>query len=492
MTDPDKTTEPLVDELNRRILETVPTGIATISAEGEFIQVNAEAERFSGWTAEALARRRVPDFREETFHEDGTPFPVDEYPAVRCLRTGQPQGPVTLGLRRPDGTVAWAVYSAVPLPDPRGGPPRAAVLTIVDITARKQAEDALRESEERLRRFFKAAFEGLAIHDKGVILDANQALADLHGYTVAELIGKHVLDLAPESRDLVLTHVLSGDEQPYEGRALRKDGSTFPAEVSAKNIPFGGKTVRVASLRDVTERRRAQERLHEYAGRLQALSARLLEVQEEERRHLARELHDQVGQSLTGLRLTLKAMAGLPPGQQAGPLAEAQAIVAELMAQVRDLSQSLRPAVLDDLGLLPALLWLFDRYTAQTGVRVDFKHRGLGGRFRPEVETGAFRIVQEALTNVARHAAVGAAAARAEVVNGALVVEVEDEGAGFDPGRVRGGDRGSGLSGMRERAVLLGGRLVLQSVPGDGTRLRAELPLEAAEEAGHVDAPAGR
>jgi signal transduction histidine kinase len=232
---------------------------------------------------------------------------------------------------------------------------------------------------------------------------------------------------------------------------------------------------RVAELqRGEAELQQARQTLAQYAERQQTLSRRLLEAQEAERRHLARELHDEVGQQLTGLRLLLKQSAG---GAPAGPsLDEALALLDGLLARVRDLSFDLRPALLDHLGLLPALLWLFERYTAQTGVAVDFKHTALERRFEPTVETAAYRVVQEALTNVARHAGVSTVSVRVWAEADALTVQVEDPGAGFDPGAVLGGVA-HGLTGMQERVALLGGELTIDSAPGAGTHLAARLPL---------------
>jgi signal transduction histidine kinase len=212
--------------------------------------------------------------------------------------------------------------------------------------------------------------------------------------------------------------------------------------------------------------------------RLQTLSHQLIEVQEAERRHIARELHDEVGQALTGLKLLLDMSTRLPADEIAAGLGEAQALVNELMALVRDLSLDLRPAMLDDLGLLPTLLWHFDRYTAQTSVRVTFKHTGLGRRrLVPEVETSAYRIVQEALTNVARHAGVSEVTVRLWADQDALNAQIEDRGTGFDPEAALAAGGTTGLSGMRERAVLLGGQLTVESVPAAGTCVTARLPL---------------
>jgi GAF domain-containing protein len=204
-------------------------------------------------------------------------------------------------------------------------------------------------------------------------------------------------------------------------------------------------------------------------ARLAALSRRLVEIQEAERRHIARELHDEIGQLLTGLKLTLEMDVS---GRRRD---EAHRLVQDLIGRVREMSLTLRPPVLDDFGLVPTLLWHLERYGAQTGVRVRLEHRGLDRRFPSEIETAAYRIVQEALTNVARHAGVTEATVRAWADAATLHVQVVDGGRGFDTGVVASAS--SGLSGMRERARFLGGRLSVESAPGGGTRLHAELPV---------------
>ena len=227
--------------------------------------------------------------------------------------------------------------------------------------------------------------------------------------------------------------------------------------------------------------------------RLQTLSRRLVEVQESERRHIARELHDEVGQALTGLKLLLDMSTRLPADEVTASLGEAQALINELVAWVRDLSLDLRPAMLDDLGVLPALLWHFDRYTAQTHVRVTFQHSGLERRrFAPEVETAAYRIVQEVLTNVARHASVDQVTIRLWTDQDTLGVQIEDRGTGFDPEAALAAGTTTGLAGMRERAVLLGGQLTVESAPGAGTRVTVELPLPVAQQRRATQAKRGR
>jgi PAS domain S-box-containing protein len=221
------------------------------------------------------------------------------------------------------------------------------------------------------------------------------------------------------------------------------------------------------------ERGRLLETVGESGRRLAALSQRLVEVQETEHREIARELHDEVGQLLTGLLFMIE---GHGPGG-GDRKEEMKRSVKDLIDRVRDLSMNLRPPMLDDLGLLPALTWHIGRFETQTGTSVRFHHADLDRRFSPEVEITAFRIVQEALTNVARHAGANQASVDVWASSTTLGVRIEDEGRGFDVATALAA-RSSGLEGMRERSRLVGGHLAIESEPGTGTRVSAELPLD--------------
>jgi signal transduction histidine kinase len=210
---------------------------------------------------------------------------------------------------------------------------------------------------------------------------------------------------------------------------------------------------------------------------LQMLTRQLVEAQEAERRRIARELHDEAGQILTGLKLTLESVSVRSPEPIKPQLSQAWQIVQELSSRLRELSHSLRPAMLDDLGLLPALLTLCTRFNSQTGIRVDFRHTDLEGRrFTQEIETAAYRIVQEALTNVARHARVSAATVYVIVLEDTLSVQIADQGRGFDPA-VSPAQPTHGLRGMRERAGLVEGKLRIDASPGAGVSITANIPL---------------
>jgi PAS domain S-box-containing protein len=350
---------------------------------------------------------------------------------------------------------------------------------------RRRAEEALRESEQRLRALIANSWDGLCLIDAdGLIRYSSPGTNRILGYPPEEMVGSSAFDLVhPDEVDYLkglferlLRTPTARISAQY--RCRRKDGDWRWIEGTGTNL-LGEPAVRavVVNYHDITERKRAQEKLQQYAARLRTLSHRLMETQEAERRHLARELHDEIGQLLTGLKLSLDATARARGDGAARALDEARALVHELAARVRDLSLRLRPTMLDDLGLLPALLWHFERYTAQTGVHVALRHAGLERRFAPGVETAAYRIVQEALTNVARHAGVMEVAVGLWADPAVLVIRIEDRGDGFATDGGRGPGPTSGLAGMRERAVLLGGGLSIESRPGLGTCLTAELPL---------------
>lgn len=252
-------------------------------------------------------------------------------------------------------------------------------------------------------------------------------------------------------------------------------GASVPAAFATEHISIASEIT--ASLAVALEQARLHEQVSLGHKQLQSLSKRVVEVAETERRTIARELHDEVGQVLTGLKLLLEVSEGLPTDAVRSHIGEAKSLAGQLLDKVRDMSLQLRPAILDDLGLLPALLWHCERYATQTGVQVSLEHREVEGqRFSPEIETAAYRIVQEGLTNVARHAGVAEATVRLWANTDMLGLCIEDHGAGFDVQAALASGTSGGLTGIRERASLLGGHLTIESASGIGTRLIVELP----------------
>jgi PAS domain S-box-containing protein len=298
-------------------------------------------------------------------------------------------------------------------------------------------------------------------------LAVNHAAIRQYGYSRREFLRMTILDIRPAAEIRHVMRVVNvasiGTHAHGTWRHRRKTGEIFDVETYTAPVSFAGRSAKLVVAIDVS--RRAER-----------LASEIVRVQEMERRFLARELHDEVGQTLTGLKLTLQTVPRADAEQAARQLAWAETVVDGLMRQIRELSLNLRPSVLDDLGLLPALHWHLDRYTAQTGIQVAFVHAGIDRRLPPELETAAFRIVQEALTNAARHAGVTEVRLHVRREARAVRVTIEDAGRGIAAAAVRSG---AGIVGMRERATLLGGLLRVETVDPTGTRVTAVLPIAA-------------
>lgn len=212
-----------------------------------------------------------------------------------------------------------------------------------------------------------------------------------------------------------------------------------------------------------------QARLESSEERVRDLSSRLAGVQETERRRIGRELHDEIGQLLTVLKMTL------PQSQHEG--SAAAVVLDDLLRRVRQLSLDLRPAMLEDLGLVPAVMWLTERFGTSGGPEIRLEHAGVERRFPEALETAAFRIVQEALTNAVRHSRSARITVRLWADTAGLGVQVEDRGIGFNPEDALRRGRSGGLSGMRDRVRTLGGDFTIDSNCGIGTRVIGELPI---------------
>jgi two-component system sensor histidine kinase UhpB len=223
---------------------------------------------------------------------------------------------------------------------------------------------------------------------------------------------------------------------------------------------------------------RQREKEAETARDLQRLSAKLITVQEEERRVIARELHDEVGQALTAIKveLALAQRAIEAAGAPSHALDDARSISEGALNRVRDLSHLLHPAILDDLGLTAAVDGYLKGFGRRHDIRVDLLHDRMDERLEPETEATVFRIVQEALTNIVKHAKAHSCRVYLQRLNNTLLVTVEDDGVGFEPAADNAGRTGLGLIGIRERVARLAGSLRIESAPGKGTRLTVELP----------------
>jgi PAS domain S-box-containing protein len=352
-----------------------------------------------------------------------------------------------------------------------------------DISGRKQAAEALRQSEERYRELFENAKDAIYVHDLGGrYLSVNRAAEELIGFSREEILGKHFSNfVSPRDLKHVRTNLCrkldEENETIYEVNVVNRNGSRIPVEVSSRLIYEKGVAMGIqGTARDITDRKRAQEALRIY-------SQRLIEAQEAERQKIARELHDEIGQVLTAVRINLQSIQRSCRTDECLPqLDDSVAIVDEALGSVRELSIELRPALLDDLGLSAALRWYVDRYAQRTGITA----RVLNGlkedtRLPRELETACFRIAQEALTNVARHAQASNVSVQLERSRERMLLTIIDDGIGFDISKLRKSASPAaalGLRGMEERALVLGGYIEIESGSESGTQIRATFPLK--------------
>ncbi|MBI3105525.1 MAG: GAF domain-containing protein [Candidatus Rokubacteria bacterium] len=503
----------------RGLFDHTPIGLFRTTPDGRILDLNAAG----------LHALRLPDL------ETGRRIPIKDFfvdPQDRprghevALREGQLRD-FDVRQRRFDGSIGWFRINARTVRDEEGRPV-AFEGSAEDITARKDVEEALRQHTKRLEMLHELDWAILATQSPEAIAEAAlRGVAKLIPYQHGSVAVLHpgrseptVLATYDGGRawrgkgPCIWTPAVRHMEALREGRPHVTEAvvSTEPPGMRCYlTVPmlFSGELVGAMSLaadgardfapehveiaREVADPLAVaiqQARLHDQVraahGELQRLTGRIVEAQEAERRRIARELHDEVGQVLIGLKLNLEASARVAGEPARARLRGAQVLLTDLIGRLRDLSLDLRPPMLDDLGLVPALVWLFDRYTSHTRVRVTFRHGGLEGqRFPAELETAVYRIVQEALTNAARHAGVDEVSVQLWTTGDLFHVQVHDQGKGFDADSAPASGLSCGLGGMRERAAVLGGRLAVDSRRGAGTLVAAELPLGARVKAGH-------
>jgi PAS domain S-box-containing protein len=404
-------------------------------------------------------------------------------------------------------------------PDIRAdGVVRGLVAAIEDITDRKRAEVAVRDDEERFRRALEIETVGVIFFTTdGRITEANDAFLRMSGYTRSELrqgmLRWDVMtpqEWMPHSLKAIAEFEARGRTEPYEKEYLRKDGTRWWALFAAtrvranEGVEFIIDTTQSRNARE--ELRRAREelefRVQERTSELDAVNGALRDeiiekrrsessrqdllrqvvtAQEEERRRISRELHDEVGQHLTALMLGLKSLESAPDGRdRTGSLKDLRALAERLGQEVHEIALRLRPTALDDLGLLRTLTHYVEEWSTRCGVEVDFHSGGLTGeRLPPHIESTIYRIVQEALTNVIRHAEATRVSLLIERRANHVTVIIEDNGRGFGAETVPGDIRPKrlGLLGMSERAALVDGNLSIESNPGEGTTVFVRIPL---------------
>ena len=362
------------------------------------------------------------------------------------------------------------------------------VVILRDITERRQVEAALRENEQRYRALFSQAMDGIVLlSGNGDLISVNSAFARMHGYSVDELLNMNLRELdTPETLSLAphrIARVMAGESIGFEVEHYHKDGHVVPMDVATTGVNIDGNLFILAFHRDITERRRAEQELRRSQQELRGLSKAANEALEAERRRTARELHDELGQLLTALKMDLESLrAALPP--DAPDLSKRaqtmHALLDSTISATRRIAADLRPLMLDDLGLAAALDWLTHNFSNQTGIATDLVIDEAVAQVPEPIASALYRITQESLTNVTKYAHASSAEVRLEQDGEWVRLTVRDNGRG-----IAAADHNKngtfGLLGIRERVMLLAGEVTIEGRPGRGTEVRARIPLAAAE-----------
>ena len=373
-----------------------------------------------------------------------------------------------------------------------------------EVRERRRTEKALQMSETRLLAILENSPTLIFLKDtKGRYIHVNRQFASLFGFKRGQILGRTDFDLFPRAQAAIFhandRKVLrAGVALGFEETARYHDGvhvsivSKFPLrDTSGKIYALCG----IAT--DITDRKRTWEALRQsdehhrrlfnearvMQENLRSLSNQILHVQEEERKHISRELHDDLGQSLTAISVTLAALKVDGTGDESvmrQRLDRAQQILREASETVHRFARELRPALLDELGLLPALRSCLKAFSERTGLRVNFRGNAVAEQLNGEQKTVLFRVAQESLTNVAKHARATRVRVDLSEVKGGICMEIADDGRSFSPAKVNCGNGNGrlGLLGMQERVRLVNGSFDVKPRPGKGTTVRVVIPFE--------------
>lgn len=465
----------------RTLVRTIPDMIWLKNTEGVYLGCNLAAERFfAEKEAEIVGKRDSELFAPELadlFRDNdrkviaaGTPIYVEEW-----LQFPDEPG------RRLFETIK------TPLTDASGK--LVGVLGVArDMTERKRAEEGLRLSEQKFAAAFRSSPDAIVISTAGDgrIIDVNDAFVRLSGFERSAIIGcsggELQLWVDPALRDRCFERLRNeGRLENVEALFRVSNRQTRAGQIYAELIDIDGAPHALWVIRDITERKEAEAALHQANQRLHALSIRLLQVQEQERRNIARELHDEIGQSLTALKITLQSL-GIRPETAAlqKQINMAIGITDNALKQVRQLSLDLRPAQLDDLGLSAAIRWNLERQCQLAGLTPRFTAEDLPERIPEAVAIACYRISQEAITNAIKHAKGNAIAVNLVFAQDRLQLEVSDDGQGLTREPAPGAG-GMGMVSMRERAALVGGQIEIEGGAGRGCTVRAFFDLLAGQ-----------
>jgi PAS domain S-box-containing protein len=511
------------EERFRSVVETAIDAIVTVDGNGRIIFWNQEAEMMFGYKAAELVGQPVAVIMPERLreaHQRGLnqaasrkkPKITGNILELVGLRKDASEFPLELSLsnwKTKEGIFFTAIIRDIS--ERRGAEKelqaardeleqrvqvRTAELGETNLELRKQiteceqAQSALRESELKYATLVEDALIGVYIIQDGKIEFANERLADIYGYSKDELLGMESLDLVhPDDRPLVKKireKRLTGEKVPaeYESKGLKKNGDIIWVMRSFSRITYKGRPAISGIVADISKRRRAEEALRKSDKELRVLSNQLLSAEEKERKRIARELHDGIGQALSAIKFSvenalLEQRAATNP-VDLGSLEAVIPLTQKTIEEVRRIVKDLRPSILDDLGILATIRWFCREFqNVYAGIRIETAIGVEENEVSPYLKTTVYRIMQEALNNVAKHSQANFVRLQLKKNKSHLNLSIRDNGRGFNLDKVmalKTSRRGFGLASMRERAELSGATFSIDAVPDKGTTIKIAWP----------------
>jgi PAS domain S-box-containing protein len=456
----------------RHLVETTDTGYVILDGEGRVMDANVEYVRLTGHRSlsEILGRR----VEEWTAPHDAV---RNAREIQKCLEKGAVRQ-LEVDYRGPDGTVTPIEANASVIETKQG---KQIITLCRDITERKRVEEALRHTLDQLQAVYDGLVEGLIITDVETkrFARVNPALCRMLGYSEQELLVLSLKDIHPPeevANDLArFRAVAEGQVSIHEGRpVLRKDGSIFYADIVARAISYNGRSCTLALWHDVTERKRAQEALERERRTLQ----HMLRASDHERQLIAYDIHDGLAQQIAGALMQLDVFdhqRASQPKQAAGAFQAGMTMLRQSHFEARRLINGVRPPILDESGVVAAIAHLVHEPRGRKAPEIEFHSKVHFDRLEGVEENAIYRIVQEGITNACKHSKSKKVRVSLLQRGNRVRIEIRDWGVGFNPGALP--EQRFGLTGIRERARLLGGKCMMRSKPGDGTAIIVELPV---------------
>jgi len=469
----------------RTIVETAHDIIWTLDLQGNIVSLNRSGEALIGYKLSELAGKHFMFF----VHPEDLPAAQERF--LKVLQ-GEPQSLDVRGHTK-DGNIFILSVNAAPLYENNK------IIGIAgfgrNITEQKEAEAALLKNEEKFRTLVETMNEGLGAEDEnGLWTYANDKLCYMLGHFHGELVGRPVIDFVNETHQAIFKEEMAmqrkGEHKPYELTWTNKNGLKIPTIVSPKPIfskegEFKGS---FAIITDITEQKQAEEALRESEKQLRYLSSQLMTIQEQERKRISAELHDELGQALTVMKLRLKVIEkGLTKDQASiqKDCSDTLHYIDQIIEDVRRLSRDLSPSILEDLGFSAALRKMVGDFTKHYAIKSCMETIDIDHLFSPRAHIFLYRIFQEALTNIGKHSRASQVAISITKENGGISFLIGDNGKGFNLKETAArnmNEKGLGLSTLSERIRMLGGSLHLWTQEGKGTRISFTIPIEKGSE----------